>query len=196
MNKILNNNLKNYVLSLANEAQTESKVFPVDRIFLKRHLKEIESLDYTSFLYYNLELTADTYVNQLFICLPEIWINVSLDDLIEISKLFTNVHSYFTLIKFTYKYIEIDIIQIVLYIAKEKKISYLNQILEYLENQWNTIVKSEGEMEDFEDGFIDVDYAEWKYIKQKFLIDNRIKPAFLNFNEVKHYVKLLIEKNK
>lgn len=188
MSVILNDKVEGYVRKLAEDAQNESQIFPVDRMFLESHLAEIMSLDSLSFLYYNFELVNDTYVTQLFVCLPEVWTDVSLKDLIEMSDNFTNVQSYFTLLKFTYKYIEIDIIEIVLKKIKIRNYSYYEQVIEYLNNQWNLLLKSEVDFEDFEDGFIGVDVNEWKYVKQKFLIDNRVKPALLSPDDLKKFV--------
>ena len=188
--------IHDYVRSLADKAQEESAIFPVDRKFLERHLDEITSIDPTKFLYYNLEMVNDTYVNQLLVCLPEVWRDITVDDLINICKCFTNIHSYFTLIKFTYKYVEINIIEIVLHIVHKKDGDYLSQIIDYLKNQWNVLVKSESDLEDFENGFIDVNYNEWKYIKQRFLIDPRVLPAFPNLDEMKIYIARLINKRQ
>lgn len=189
------NNLNNYVRYLAEKAQDESHIFPVDREFLAKYLDEIMSFDSLDFLYYNMEMVNDTYVNQLLVCLPELWSNISIDDLIEICKLFTNVYSYLTLIKFTYKYVEIDILKIILEIAREKSISYFEQIKEYLRNQWNVLVKSESDFEDFENSFLNIDYEEWRYIKQRLLIDKRVKPALLSFSETKLYIYKILDEN-
>ena len=124
MSIILNDKVERYVRKLAEDSQNESQIFPVDRMFLESRLAEIMSLDSLSFLYYNFELVNDTYVTQVFVCLPEVWTDVSLKDLIEMSDNFTNVQSYFTLLKFTYKYIEIDIIEIVL---KKIKIKFFSE---------------------------------------------------------------------
>lgn len=191
MSIILNDKVERYVRKLAEDSQNESQIFPVDRMFLESRLAEIMSLDSLSFLYYNFELVNDTYVTQLFVCLPEVWTDVSLKDLIEMSDNFTNVQSYFTLLKFTYKYIEIDIIEIVLKKIKIRNYSYYEQVIEFLNNQWNLLLKSEVDFEDFEDGFIGVDLNVWKYIKQKFLIDNRVKPALLSPDDLKRFVDRL-----
>ncbi|MEO3403038.1 hypothetical protein AAFN85_03990 [Mucilaginibacter sp. CAU 1740] len=190
MNLVLDNQLKNYVYSLAEQAGDESEIHPVDRKFLEKHLDEIKSYNTLSFLYYNLEMVNDLYVTQLFACLPEIWKDIKLDNLITLSENFTNVFSYYTLIKFTYKYIEIDIIEIVLNIIIAKKDrNCLKSVIDYLHRQWNVLIKSEETMMDFEDGFIDVDYQEWMDIKQKFLLDKRVKPVLLTYPEMKIYVR-------
>jgi hypothetical protein len=187
------NKIKNYVIDLAVLAIKKSKIHPVDRRFLNNHLKEILSIDAKEFVYYNLELENDLYTTRLFACLPEVWENITLDELLEISSKFTNVFSYFTLIKFTYKYLEIDIISQILQTKQiQESKFYLDQILEYLELQWNVLIKSESDLEDFEDGFIEVNYDEWIYIKQRFLIDKRIKPALTTYDEAHKYFQKVI----
>lgn len=154
--------IHNYVIDLAVLAIKKSKIHPVDREFLKGHLNVILSIDPKLFIYYNLELENDLYSTQLFACLPEIWRNITLDDLLDISEDLTNVLSYFTLLKFTYKYIELDIINPILNSPNILKSEFFRQqIMEYLELQWNVLIKSESDWEDFKDGFIDVDYNEW-----------------------------------
>jgi hypothetical protein len=61
-------------------------------------------------------------------------------------------------------------------------------VIDYLHRQWNVLIKSEETMMDFEEGFIDVDYQEWMDIKQKFLMDKRVKPALLTYPEMEKYV--------
>ncbi|WPU97555.1 hypothetical protein SNE26_16130 [Mucilaginibacter sp. cycad4] len=192
MSSILDDKLESYVWLLAKQAPDESEIFPVDRNFLEKRLDEIKSFNAVSFLYYNFEMVNDLYVTQLLACLPEIWTDIKLDDLITLSENFTNVFSYCTLIKYTYKYIEIDIIEIVLNIVAKKNRDDFKSVIEYLHKQWNVLIKSAETMMDFEDGFIDVDYHQWMNIKQSFLMDKRVKPALLTYTEVEEYVRRFV----
>lgn len=189
-NNYLNNEVRNFALELAEKASEEATVFPIDRAFLEGYLDKIKTFNPLEFIYHNLEFGSDLYSNQLFVCLPELWQNISLDDLIEMSNRFTNVLSYFSIIRFTYKYVEIDIIEPIL---KSKQVQeskhFYDKIIEYLKLQWNVLLKSESDLEDFEDGFIAIDYNEWMYIKQKFLTDKRVIPALLDYNEMKVYIE-------
>lgn len=188
-------NVRDYVLHLSEKASINSRVFPVDREFLTHNLGEILSYDPDEFIYYNLDLLDALYVNQLFVCLPELWENIVVDDLIKISENFTHVYPYYTLIKFTHKYVEINIIELILNSNRiRKEISYHEQITNYLKTQWNVLVKSDSDFDDFEDGFIDVKYEDWLYIKQKFLIDKRVKPAITDLREMEVYINKLMKK--
>ncbi|PUZ22865.1 hypothetical protein DCC81_20815 [Chitinophaga parva] len=195
-NFILNKAVKQYVTNLAVNAQENAILFPVDRDFLLPHLNEIESLQLESFLYYNFELVNDTYVNELFVCLPEVWARVDIDMLLLIAEKFTNVHSYFSLIKFTYKYIEIDIIRLVMKIAQVKNIDYLREIIAYLERQWNVLIKTELDREELINGVSGVSFIKWQQIKWKFLEDERVQPAQLILGDVKQSIFSVIQEFK
>jgi hypothetical protein len=193
------NKINNYVIDLAVLAIKKSKIHPVDREFLSGQLEQILSIQSNKFIYHNLELENDLYTTLLFACLPEVWKKITLDEVIRMSEKFTNVFSYFTLIKFTYKYIEIDIIEHILNTKNVKHSqAFLHGIIDYLECQWNVLVKSESDLEDFRDGFIDVDYEEWLKIKQRFLLDKTVKPAYTSYKEIKGYINQLVTnwKNK
>jgi len=190
----LNNEVKNYVLNLSNQAETNSRIYPVDREFLEPFLEKILSMDSVEFIFYNIELDDMLYPIQVLACLPEIWQVITLDNLLEMSQYFTKPMSYYTLIKFTYKYIEIDIID---EIMKSKHVQnspyYLHNIIEYLNTQWNVLFKTKQDLEDFTNGFIHVDYKEWIFVKQKFLIDKRVSPATTDYDST--YNRIMRERN-
>lgn len=190
-----NKELEELILDLSIKAGFESTIHPVDREFLENHLEEILAYNPIEFIYYNLKSQSSLYTMQLFVCLPELWETITLEELLEMSEHFDDPLSFFTLIRFTYKYIEIDIIEPILKthkVSKDKR--YFDQIIEYLDLQWNVLIKTESDLEDFEDGFINVDYNKWIYIKQKFLLDNRIKPALISRRETHLYINKLIKK--
>lgn len=184
-----------YSIFLMEKAEKEASVFPTDRAFLNLHLQDILKIHPFDFVFCNLELGSILYSNQLFVCLPEVWQQISIEDLIQMCEEFENIQSYFSLIKFTYKYIEIDIIEEVLKCNKVRNSNFtFGQILDYIKNQWNVLLKTESDYEDFRDGFIDVDYDEWMYLKQKYLINKLVKPALLNYQEMEVYAAHLISK--
>lgn len=182
-----------FVLELSDKAAEQSDIFPVDRKFLLKELPNILAVDTRKFVFYNLDILPNLYVSRLFVCLPEIWGKVSVDNILEMANEFSNVQAYFKLLSFTYKYVEIDLISQILNMDRVNSSHYFHEhITSYLRLQWNTLIKSESDYEDFKDGFIDVDYDEWMYIKQKFLVDKRIKPALTSYNEVKDYIEGLV----
>ena len=182
--------LKKLVFELSEKSENEAKIYPIDRAFLEPYLTRIRLFNETTFLFCNLELMDSLYVNQLFVCLPEVWEDVTVDDLKEFIESFTHITPYYSLLKFTYKYLEIDIIDLILNSGKiSTSPKFEIEIIAYLKSQWNVLIKSSGDLEDFSNGFIDVDYSSWIYIKQKLLIDNRIKPAVLDLYEMKKYIK-------
>jgi len=117
-----------------------------------------------------------------------------MNDIDFIVRRFKNIHSYFSLIKFTYKYLEIDIIEFILKVVAENDIVKVKQILDYLLNQWNLLIKAQSDYEDFNNGLIGVDLKEWLYVKQVFLLDNRVSPALLDMAKLKDFVYSLYKK--
>lgn len=185
-----NTKIRQLVEDLSDRSSREATIFPIDREFVLGYLNIIQKLNAVEFLFCNLELMDSLYVNQLFVCLPEVWQKITVDDISEILESFTRVYSYYSLLKFTYKYLEIDIINLILESRKvnESK-SYRAEIISYLKSQWNVLIKSPGDLEDFRDGFIEVNYDEWMYIKQRLLVDARVLPALIDFDEMEQYIK-------
>ncbi|UPT67150.1 MAG: hypothetical protein M0D57_00135 [Sphingobacteriales bacterium JAD_PAG50586_3] len=146
---------------------------------MENYLEKIMLLDIKEFIYVNIELTNSLYVNQLFLCLPEIWQKVTVDDIVYLADNFTKTTSYFTLIQFICKYIQVDFIS---YILKSKNIRHEEKIKikQYLKLQWNVLILSDIEREFLETGFeneyIQYNPETWSYIRQLFLLDNRISP--------------------
>lgn len=185
-----NDEILDFVLELSDDSAKYSRIYPVDRSFLESRLDRILSTDAKYFVFFNLDILPNLYVGRLFACLPEVWQKLSFNDILEMAENFTNVQAYFKLILFTYKYVEIDIISSVISTKQVKYSHYISDhIKSYLELQWNNLIKSESDYEDFSDGFIDVDYNEWLHIKQRFLLDKRVKPALKEYGDLKGYIQ-------
>ncbi len=84
-------------------------------------------------------------------CLPELWIDITLDEVLRIASNFSNSFSFYALITFTYKYIETDIFQeiLVLPIVKSK---FDVAIKQYMQTQYPNFLKTESDYLFFEDG--------------------------------------------
>jgi hypothetical protein len=188
------NEVEEYCIYLAEKASEEAQIHPIDRAFIIQRLDDILKFNPLDFIFSNFELGSILYSNQLFVCLPEIWQQIELDDMVSICERFENIQSYFSLIKFTYKYIEIDILEEILACnrVRSSKVFYMD-IIEYLEKQWNVLLKTESDLEDFYDGFIEVNYDDWMYIKQRLLLDERVKPALLEHEEMQVYIGKFID---
>lgn len=171
----------------------EAECLPIDRYFLQKHLKSILSVDRNEFLLHNLESVNNTYTVQLLLCLPELWEEISIDDVLDIVKHFKNIFSYYALIEFTHKYIEVNIIETILSmpsVAKEVK----NNIVDYLISSfYPNLIKSEGDELFFKEGLYGVQEDDWVYAKQRLLIDERVKPALTDLKELHKYVKTLVK---
>jgi len=176
---------------LEERAKVEAECFPVDRHFLQKHINEIFSLDQKEFIFFNLERGSNTYTVQLLLCLPELWEFISADELLEMPKRFTNIFSFYTLIEFTHKFIEINIIEAILRIP-EISGDIKKNITDYLIGGWFfNLVKTDGDLLFFEEGLYGVSEDVWWPFKEKFLADNRILPAAISIDEMAFYVKKL-----
>jgi hypothetical protein len=169
-----------------------SNFHPIDRFFLEPYIQQIESLDRNEFLLYNFELVNPTYVSYLLLCLPELWENITVDDLYSIVRKFTNDFSYFTFIDFTYKFLEVNSIKMILELS-DLSTGTRTGINSYIQNQYQNFIKDETDYFFFDIGVIGVENDEWMYIKQRLLVDKRIEPALLSIEELKKYVEGVIK---
>ncbi|GGZ35320.1 hypothetical protein GCM10007049_30930 [Echinicola pacifica] len=160
---------------------------PIDRFFLEKYLHEILELDSEKFLLYNLENVNNTYSVRLLACLPELWENIGFEEMKKLIDSFTNVFSFYAFVQFTYKYLQVDIFEMI-YENENVKLSFKKEISEYLINQCANLIMDEDDYFEFEEGQIGVNFQEWNYIKQKLLLDSRIKPATKSLNEL--YIRL------
>ena len=184
---IVNSRIKQLSDIIAIKSGAESEIFPIDRSFLEPYLEEIFKLDRNDFLLYNLETVNTTYTIQLFLCIPELWEDISVDDLLAIIGRFTNPFSFFCIILFVHKYIEVNIIELILNletISKETK----EEIRQYIKNQYPNFLKTDTDMFLFSKKTYGENIDEWGYIKQKFLLDKRVKPAKQSIEELEQYV--------
>lgn len=188
--------MDNRVLELSNmlekNARLQAQCFPVDRYFLNNYLKDILSVERNEFILHNIERGSNTYTVQLFLCLPELWEEISVDEILEISRKFTNIFSFYTLIEFTHKYIEVSIIELLL---RQPSLSrgIKNDIINYLVTSfYPNLIKTEGDYVFFKEGLYGVKEDVWVFVKQQLLLDGRIKPAITTVDEMAEFVKTLM----
>lgn len=165
----------------------EAECFPVDRYFLEPYMKSILSVNGNNFILYNFERVNTTYTVQLMLCLPELWQDIDVDDIIEIVNQFTNIFSFYAIITFTYKYIEINIINLILELD-EVSDDIKHEIKKYLKSQYPNFIKTETDFLFFNDGVYGVTLNDWKYTKQRFLLDKRIEPALYSLDKLEKYI--------
>lgn len=122
----------------------EADFHPINRHFLQPYFNKIMTLDKIYFLFYNIENKRSLYSTYLMLSLPEIYNNINIDDLINLIKRFTKNSSYYTIIVFAYKYIEINIIGTILtqlFINKEIK----KDLVKYIEYQYISFMKDDSD---------------------------------------------------
>lgn len=172
----------------------EADYFPIDRLFLNQFMEQILSFNEIEFLFYNIEKVNPTYVNLLFLCLPEIWEKISGSDLEFMIKNFTNHFSYFTIIEFTYKYIKVDIMLLLIECIKHDKDICL-MVLNYLSNQRDVLVMAKEEEIDLKQGigkeFFQYNHDQWLYIRQRLLLDDRIQFTLKSDLKIKKHINAL-----
>lgn len=187
---------KDFVIFLVKNAQEKSGYFPVDRYFLEPLIDRILSYRSIDIIYYTIELTSSLFASQFFLCLPELWDDITFDELLIICERFDKSGSFDTMIKFTYKYLEIDILNASFFkVVREKSPVILQDIRLYLQLQYNVLVKTDWEIEEYlNDEELGVNYDRWLYLKQRFLLDKRVKPALTDVEEFKRYIDVLIKR--
>lgn len=185
--------VSNKVKELSNEivvrAMAEANYLPIDRYFLEKYLEEILSVNRLEFIYCNLERVNNTYSVLLMACLPELWEDITYDDVDELLSSFTNVFSFYALLIFAYKYLEVDLIDHILNFKKLSK-EYKKDIIKYIKSQYPNFYKSEVDYFMVNEGQVGVDFEKWSYIKQRVLSQGRFKPSEL-FDRLQEYIENL-----
>ncbi len=174
---------------IAIKSSKEAEYYPIDRYFLEPYIKDILALDRGDFLLYNFERVNNLYTVHLMLCIPELWETLTINELISIVNKFTNSFSFFSLILFSHKYVEINLINLILSLNISKDM--LDEIVDYLNKQYTNLLKEDSELFVIEEGIIGIKYDDWMCIKQRLLLDKRVEPAFTSMDELKHYIDTL-----
>lgn len=179
-------------MEIAIKSAKEAECYPIDRFFLEKYMNDILSLNTRDFIFYNFEIANPTYSVQLMLCLPELWKRITLDDIVDIVNKFSNIFSYYAIIEFTYKYIEINIIELILY-QTEISVDVKRKIKNFLINSfYPNLLKSDTDIFFIKEGLYGINYNDWMYIKQCFLLDNRAKEALDSVKELFIYLNKLM----
>lgn len=158
---------------LANQLSSHSlksveHYFPIDRFFIEEHhyLEKILKADKLEFIFYNLENNSATYTIQLFICLPELWEKIEHDDLLSLIENFTSSFSFYSLIGFTYKYLEIDLLDEI-FLSKNVNIKFKKDCLNYFSKILATFYMDENDLLDFNNNVFGIEKNKWDLVKKK-----------------------------
>lgn len=151
---------------------------PIDRFFIEEYnfLEEIKKVDSLEFLFCNLERINTTYTVQMMLCIPELWEDVGYEELVQLIESFTNSFSFYALVEFTYKYLEIDLLNEIFDNPNVKQ-KFKDDCLEYFPRIVATFYLEEDESYIFDENLMGIQLSDWSYIKQRLLVDKRIKPA-------------------
>lgn len=178
-------NIKFLSDELCKLSSKESDYFPIDRFFIERFglLKYVDKINSVNFIIYNLESTSNLYSEQLLVCLPELWDSMNFEKIRIILENLTNSFSFYSFLRFTYKYLEIDLIDD--FVQNEKiNIEFKKDVCSYFKNIVVTFYKDDDDFLDFNDNLIGIELNTWNQVQRILLNDKRIKPVSLNQKEL------------
>lgn len=166
--------LSDYLLN--NSKTKKLTYYPMDRFYIlnNNYLDKILSLNHLEFIFYNLELINETYAVQLLICLPELWENITYNDMIDLIENFTNSFSFYALVEFTHRYLNIDLMDEIFY-NKNVDLKFKKDCARYFRNIIATLYMNEFDYADFKDNIFGVDLEQLKKIRLKFQNDHNFK---------------------
>lgn len=170
-------------------SESEAAYYPIDRTFLENYLSEILSLNSAEFILDNLERGEITYTVILLAALPELWENLDVEDIINIIDQFTNSFAFYSFIIFTYKFIEVNFIDLIMKMGTVS-VEQKQDIKDFLLNQFPNLTKDEDDYFLFGENIYG-SLESWRYIKQRLLLDERVSPAITSLDELKDYVEKL-----
>ncbi|MCJ8155341.1 hypothetical protein MKJ01_16365 [Chryseobacterium sp. SSA4.19] len=150
--------------------------FPIDRFFIERnrYLEKILSLNYLELLLYNFEKTNPTYTVQLFVCLPELWEKVCYEDIKILVENFTNSFSFYSLIEFTYKYLEIDLFDEIIYNENIEN-NFKRDCLTFFINILDSLYLDEYDYLEFEENLFGINIEKLQALQFKFKENREFK---------------------
>lgn len=180
MNKI---EVSGYIKELSEDLSISSfhhveHYFPIDRFFIEKYdfLEKIKQVDALAFLFCNLEKVNPTYTVQLMLCLPELWEEMTYEDLLNLIESFTNSFSFYAFIEFTYKYLEIDLLSEI-FDNPNVDLKFKKDCIGYFPGIIATFYLDEDDHRAFNENLMGIHINDWNYVKQKLLVSKRIKPA-------------------
>ncbi|MCS3528646.1 hypothetical protein [Chryseobacterium sp. JUb7] len=178
MNKInITSHVKELSDSLFNDRKTEKiRYYPMDKFYIldNNYLEKILSVNHLEFLFYNLEMVNETYTVQLLACLPELWENIIYNDIIILIENFTNSFSFYALIEFTHKYLEIDLMDEIFY-NENVKLKFKKDCIRYFPNIIASLYMNEFDYMEFEENSYGINIEQIKKIQLKFKNDDSFK---------------------
>jgi hypothetical protein len=89
---------------LVNRDIAEVKCLPIDRFYLEPYIDRIRKMDSINFIVFNFKWFAESYVHRLMVCLPELFLNLDYEDLVEVFSKSKDPETIKSLIKFIDKY--------------------------------------------------------------------------------------------
>jgi hypothetical protein len=199
MDKNLVLKIKEQLITIVDEADDKAAYYPIDRYYLENtgYLKKVLEFDSQLVVFCTLDLGNDLISEQFFLCIPELWEGIVVEDLLEMVNCFSNPFAVFSLIKFTHKVLEINIIEAVFEeIKKANQVDLCEQVKLYLLNQYNVLIQPKYTQQEIheEEKLLGASFDVWRYQKQRLLLSSIASPAILDYGDLKEYVDSLFNK--
>ncbi|MFN3639888.1 MAG: hypothetical protein ACK4UK_03125, partial [Flavobacterium sp.] len=121
---------------------------------------------------------SNLYSEQLLLCLPELWDDITFESIESLLRQFTNSFSFYSFLSFTYKYLEIDIIDL-FFNDNHIDILHKKNLSSYFKNIVLSLYKDHDDYFLFDNDYIGVTNEEWLNVKNRLLLDKRVKPVNL-----------------
>lgn len=162
----------------SNSIKKVEHYFPMDRFFLEKYgyLEAIININAIQFLFYNLEGVSENYSEHLLLCLPELWDKIEYDDIIHLIESFTNSFSFYSLVLFMYKYLEIDILDEIFNNPNVKE-KYKQDCIDYFPKIIATYYLDKDDYQMFDENLAGIHLEDWNYNRQRLTLDSRFKKA-------------------
>lgn len=123
---------------------------------------------------YNLEKVNPNYTVQLFVCLPELWEKVKYEDMKSLIENFTNSFSFYSLIEYTYKYLEIDIFEEIIS-NKNIDLRFKKDCITFFQNTITILYMEEFDYLEFEENLFGISRKRLDNLREKFKQKNSFK---------------------
>ncbi len=173
------------------QMSSRARCQPVDRYSVFPLLSAINKFNHVEKLTFIVE--ASNYYNnknffpRLMTCLPEVWEDISYEDVLQmISQVKGNV-SLMSIVEFFYKYLEIDIFDIVLH-DEHLSIEQKKHLISYYADRFSFLLRDDNvDKRWYSEKIMGITLEPMMLLKERFLKDHRFVEALTDPTEMKPY---------
>lgn len=180
---------------VAVDGRENSEYYPLDRPVVEKYLTRILEFNNDDIIIECLLLRSDLFAEAFFLCVPELWKTVDIQDVIRLNRSLNDADAKWSLMKFSYSCLQIDILPaIVDQLTREYDSRIKFEIEGYLQKQFTELLPIPSLL--FEERLIDmkVKVSEWDYLKVKFKLDPLYKAPVIESDLLEGYINELRER--